>query len=273
MVLTLSEMGFEIEASHHEVGPGQHEIDFMYADALTTADNIATFRLVVRTVAHSHGLHATFMPKPIHGIAGSGMHAHQSLFHQGKNTFYDETKPRELSDTAIHYLAGIMEYVSEFTAITNPLVNSYKRLVPGYEAPVYVAWSERNRSPLVRVPARRGVGTRLEVRNPDPSCNPYLALAVMLAAGLEGIKQELEPPPPVDQNIYRMSAREREELDIESLPGTLKAAIDNMKASSFMRRVLGDHIFDRFIEAKELEWNLYTSQVHDWELEQYLNTF
>jgi len=273
MVLTLQEMGFQIEAAHHEVGPGQHEIDFKYADALTTADNITTFRLVVRTIAHHHGLHATFMPKPIHGIAGSGMHTHQSLFRNGENAFYDPSKPRQLSDVALYYLGGIIAHAHEFCAITNPLVNSYKRLVPGFEAPVYIAWSERNRSPLVRIPARRGVGTRLEVRNPDPSCNPYLALAVMLKAGLDGIKNQIQPPPPVDRNIYRMTLVEREALGIRSLPSNLKEAIDNLKQSELMREALGEHIFERFIQAKELEWTIYSSQVHQWELDQYLNTF
>jgi glutamine synthetase len=196
MVLTLQEMGFEIEASHHEVAPGQHEIAFKYADALTTADNIATFKLVVRTVAMQHNLHATFMPKPIFGINGSGMHTHQSLFSAGKNAFYDPDKPNQISDIARYYIAGLLEHVKGFTAVTNPLVNSYKRLVPGYEAPVYIAWSERNRSPLIRIPARRGLGTRIELRCPDPSCNPYLALAVTLACGLDGIRRRLEPPSP-----------------------------------------------------------------------------
>ncbi len=273
MVLTLQEMGFEIEASHHEVAPGQHEIAFKYADALTTADNIATFKLVVRTIAMHHGLHATFMPKPIVGINGSGMHTHQSLFRDGQNAFYDPSQPSQLSDVARWYVAGLMEHVKGFTAITNPLVNSYKRLVPGYEAPVYIAWSERNRSPLIRIPARRGIGTRVELRNPDPSCNPYLALAVTLMAGLDGIRRRLTPPPPVSSNIYDMTEEERLALGIDILPQTLGDALKELAKNRVVREALGDHVYNRFMEAKTIEWNCYRTQVHQWELDQYLTVF
>lgn len=273
MVLTLQEMGFEVEASHHEVAPGQHEIAFKYADALTTADNIATFKLVVRTIALQHNLHATFMPKPIFGIAGSGMHTHQSLFRDGKNAFYDPSSKNQLSETAHYYIGGLLKHVKGFCAITNPLVNSYKRLVPGYEAPVYIAWSEHNRSPLIRIPARRGVGTRIELRNPDPSSNPYLALAVTLAAGLDGIKNKITPPAPVDQNIYDMSEHERNELGIETLPMTLGDALKELKKNDVIRKALGEHVYDRFTEAKRIEWTRYRTQVHQWELDNYLTVF
>jgi glutamine synthetase len=273
MVLALQKMGFAVEAAHHEVAPGQHEIDFRYADALTTADNIVTFRSVVRTIALSHGLHATFMPKPVFGIPGSGMHTHQSLYRQGENAFYDPAAPSQLSSDCLQYIAGLLQHVPEFTAITNPLVNSYKRLVPGYEAPVYVAWSHRNRSPLIRVPAARGHATRVELRSPDPSCNPYLALAVVLVAGLEGINQDLVPPEPVDRNIYTLTAKERAQLGIASLPGTLDEALDNLEQSALVRETLGEHIFHRFIEAKRIECEVYRTQVHAWEIEQYLATY
>lgn len=273
MVLTLQEMGFEIEASHHEVAPGQHEIAFKYADALTTADNIATFKLVVRIIAMRHNLHATFMPKPIFGIAGSGMHTHQSLFKDGKNAFYDPDAPSQLSDIARYYIGGILKHVKGFCAITNPLVNSYKRLVAGYEAPVYIAWSKQNRSPLIRIPARRGVGTRIELRNPDPSCNPYLALAVILAAGLDGIKNKIEPPAPVDLNVYDMTEAERRELGIETLPANLGEALQELSRSKLIRETLGEHIYNRFMEAKTIEWNDYQAQVHQWELDRYLSVF
>lgn len=273
MVLTLQEMGFEVEASHHEVAPGQHEIAFKYADALTTADNIATFKLVVRTVAMQHNLHATFMPKPIFGIAGSGMHTHQSLFKGGENAFYDPSDPDQLSQIARYYIGGLLHHVKGFTAITNPLVNSYKRLVPGYEAPVYIAWSQHNRSPLIRIPARRGAGTRIELRNPDPSCNPYLALAVTLLAGLDGIKNKITPPAPVTQNIYAMSVEERMALGIESLPKTLGDALVALSASKVIKEALGGHIYEHFMEAKTIEWTQYRTQVHQWEIDNYLTVF
>lgn len=273
VVYYLEQMGFKIETSHHEVAPGQHEIDFAYSDALTTADNLATFRMVVRTVAKEHGLHATFMPKPIYGINGSGMHTHQSLYRGDKNVFFDEKGENKLSDTCRYYVGGLLRYAREFTAITNPLVNSYKRLVPDYEAPVYIAWSERNRSPLVRIPATRGESTRVELRSPDPSCNPYLAFAVMLRAGIEGIKQEISPPPPVNENIYTMSARRREELCITELPRNLLEAVETMEKSQMVRDTLGEHIFNHFVVAKKLEWHLYNQEVHTWELARYLGLY
>lgn len=273
MVLALEEMGFHVEASHHECAPGQHEIAFRYADALTTADNVTTFKLVVRTIAMQHGLHATFMPKPIHGIAGSGMHVHQSLFANNKNAFYDAEAEGQLSQLTKHYIAGLMKYANEFTAITNPLVNSYKRLVPGFEAPVYIAWSERNRSPLIRIPARRGNSTRLELRSPDPSCNPYLALAVMLRAGLKGVQDGLTPPAPVNGNIYHMGEVEREDLGIGSLPSNMHEALSLFRNSQLMRDTLGSHIFERFLAAKIVELKLYETAVHGWELERYLSVF
>jgi len=273
MVLTLSDMGFEVEASHHEVAFGQHEIDFKYNDALATADNLATFRFVVRTIAQRHGLHASFMPKPIFGINGSGMHTHQSLFQDSRNAFYDPKGSFELSETAFHYIGGLMEHVRAFTAITNPTVNSYKRLVPGYEAPVYMAWSHRNRSPLIRIPARRGEGTRVEVRSPDPSCNPYLALTVMLKAGLDGIKRKLTPPPPEDRNIYSMTAEERKERNIDSLPGSLEEALRELEKDPVIRDAIGEHIWERFSEAKSIEWDHYRIQIHAWEVERYLARF
>ncbi|NLZ94112.1 MAG: type I glutamate--ammonia ligase [Firmicutes bacterium] len=273
MVLTLQEMGFEIEASHHEVAPGQHEIAFKYADALTTADNIATFKLVVRTIAMQHNLHATFMPKPIYGIAGSGMHTHQSLFKNGQNAFYDPDAPSQLSDTARYYIGGMLKHVKGFCAITNPLVNSYKRLVPGYEAPVYIAWSEHNRSPLIRIPARRGTGTRIEIRNPDPSCNPYLALAVTLAAGLDGIINKIEPPEPVDLNIYDMTKQERKKIGIDCLPSDLGEALHELSQNEVIKETLGEHIYSRFMEAKSIEWDRYRKQVHKWELDNYLTIY
>ncbi|RQD77980.1 MAG: type I glutamate--ammonia ligase [Candidatus Syntrophonatronum acetioxidans] len=273
MILNLQEMGFEIEASHHEVAPSQHEIAFQYADALKTADNIATFKLVVRTIALNHNLHATFMPKPVMGINGSGMHIHQSLFKGEENAFYDPSTSNQLSDTAHYYMGGIIHHIKGITAITNPLVNSYKRLVPGYEAPVYIAWSERNRSPLIRVPARRGIGTRIEIRNPDPSCNPYLALAVTLKAGLDGIKNKIEPPAPVNENIYSMSLEERKSKGIEGLPTCLGEAIEELEKNKLIQEALGEHIFRRYLEAKKMEWDRYKTQVHKWEVLEYLATY
>lgn len=273
MCLTLEKMGYEIEASHHEVAPGQHEIDFKYADALTTADNIVTFKFVVRTIAQRHGLHATFMPKPIFGINGSGMHSNQSLFKDGKNAFYDPNGNMELSDDARHYVAGLLKHVRSFAAITNPTVNSYKRLVPGYEAPVYLAWSGRNRSPLIRIPAKRGVSTRIELRSPDPSCNPYLAIAVQLKAGLDGIKNKLTPPATTDVNIYKMTAEERAARGIDSLPASLKDAVEELKTSEVIKDALGEHVFTKFIEAKEKEWDDFRTKVHQWEIDEYLLKF
>ncbi|NOX36613.1 MAG: type I glutamate--ammonia ligase [Calditrichaeota bacterium] len=273
MVNVLNSMGFEVEAAHHEVAAGQHEIDFKYADAVTTADNVATFKYIIRTVAQKYRLHATFMPKPVYGINGSGMHTHMSLFRNGQNAFYDPDAEYQLSDIAKYFIGGILANVRSFLAITNPLVNSYKRLVPGYEAPVNIAWSERNRSPLVRVPAKRGASTRIELRVPDPSCNPYLALAVMLAAGLDGIERRITPPPPVNKNIFTMSEREKKRLRIHPLPSNLLQAIEHMQKSKLMRETLGDHIFFHFIEAKKQEWHEYISQVHPWEINRYLKYY
>jgi len=273
IVKALNAMGFAVEAAHHEVAPAQHEIDFRHRPALECADSIATFRYVVRRVAQDFGLHATFMPKPVFGIAGSGMHVHQSLFRGEKNAFYDPKDPNGLSPVARGYIAGLLRHAREFCAITCPLVNSYKRLVPGYEAPTHIAWAERNRSPLARVPARRGQGTRVELRMPDPACNPYLALAVMLAAGLDGIEKGWDPGPPVNKNIYTMSQRERRRLKIESLPESLGQAVAVMTKSDFVRGVLGDHIFDFYLEAKHQEWLEYSAHIYDWELEHYLSVY
>ncbi|MCY0878977.1 MAG: type I glutamate--ammonia ligase [Firmicutes bacterium] len=273
IVLTMEEMGFEIEATHHEVSPGQHEIDFKYQDALATADAIVTFRMVARTVAHRHGFHATFMPKPIAGVNGSGLHLHQSLVGPDGNAFWDPKQPHGLSRVAIRYISGLMAHARGFTAITNPLINSYKRLVPGYEAPVYIAWSTGNRSPMIRVPESRGPDTRIELRSPDPSCNPYLALAVTIKAGLDGLKHRYEVPPPVTRNIYRMHESERRELGIERLPESLHEALQYLEEDPVIWEALGDHIAQRFVEAKRLEWDIYRHEVHQWELDQYLSVY
>lgn len=273
IVLELEEMGFEIEASHHEVAPGQHEIDFKYENAVTACDEIQTFKLVVKTIARKHGLHATFMPKPLFGVAGSGMHCNVSLFKNGKNAFFEPTGDLQLSSTARQFIAGIIKHAPNFTAVTNPTVNSYKRLVPGYEAPCYVAWSAQNRSPLVRIPASRGLSTRVEVRSVDPSANPYLAMAVLLQAGLDGIKNQLTPPAPVDRNIYAMSREERLEEGIIDLPSTLAQALDLLKVDEVMTAALGDHILEHFLEAKEIEWEMFRTQVHPWEREQYMTMY
>lgn len=273
MVLTLEQMGFEIEASHHEVAPGQHEIDFKYSDAVDIADKVVTFKFAVRTIAQRHGLHASFMPKPIFGIAGSGMHLNQSLMHNGCNAFYNPDGPSQLSEVAMNYIGGLMEHIRAITAIANPTINSYKRLVSGYEAPVYVAWSNRNRSPLIRVPAKRGMSTRIELRSPDPSCNPYLALAVCLKAGLDGITKKLQPPPPCDRNIYEMTDGERRELGIVSLPGNLEEALNELAKDRVIADALGPHVMERYMEAKRIEWNRYRIQVHPWEIEEYLTKY
>lgn len=270
IVSTLEQMGFEVEAAHHEVAHGQHEIDFRYADALTTADHIATFRFVVKYVAGRFGLTASFMPKPIFGQNGSGMHTHQSLFAGGTNAFYAPDAKWQLSDTALHYIGGLLRHARGFAAVTNPLVNSYKRLVPGYEAPVNVAWSMRNRSPLIRVPERREMGTRVEVRMPDPSANPYLALAVMLAAGLDGIATQADYREPVDTNIFEMSFREKRRLRIDDLPRDLSEACDELEKDAVMLDALGEHAARQFLHAKREEWREYIAQVHRWELDRYL---
>ncbi|MDA8195208.1 MAG: type I glutamate--ammonia ligase [Thermaerobacter sp.] len=273
MVLTLEDMGFSIETTHHEVAPGQHEIDFRHADALKTADNIATFRFVVRTVARMHNMHATFMPKPISGINGSGLHLHQSLGNDNGNAFWDPKQPDGLSKLAHRYVAGLIHHAKAFTAITNPLINSYKRLVPGYEAPVYIAWSMGNRSPMIRVPAARGSATRIELRSPDAACNPYLALAVTIKAGLDGIKHKYDLPAPISRNIYRMHEHERRELGVENLPEDLNEALNHFENDAVMWEALGDHIASRFLEAKRIEWDIYRNEVHDWEIGQYLTIY
>ena len=271
--LVLEDMGFEIEASHHEVAAGQNEIDFKYADALTTADNIMTFKLVVKSISQKHGVYATFMPKPFFGINGSGMHINMSLSKDGKNAFVDEYDKLGLSKEAYSFIAGIMKHIKGIAAITNPLVNSYKRLVPGYEAPVYIAWSAKNRSPLIRVPATRGNGTRVELRCPDPSANPYLVLACLLNAGLDGIKNNLLPPESVEKNIFKMSLEERDREAIESLPGSLEEAIKCMEESTLVKETLGEHTFNNYIKAKKVEWDNYRTKVHKWEIDNYLNQY
>ncbi|AUB51941.1 MULTISPECIES: type I glutamate--ammonia ligase [Enterococcus] len=273
IVLELESLGFEVEASHHEVAPGQHEIDFKYADVVDACDNIQTFKLVVKTIARKHGLHATFMPKPLFGINGSGMHCNMSLFNEDGNAFYDKDGDLELSQTAYHFLGGLLKHARAYTAVCNPTVNSYKRLVPGYEAPVYVAWSGRNRSPLVRVPESRGLSTRLELRSVDPAANPYLAMAVLLQAGLDGIRNELTPPPAVDRNIYVMNEEEREEAQIQDLPSTIHNAIKELRKDKVMIDALGNHIFANFVEAKRLEWAAFRQTVSEWEREQYLELY
>lgn len=273
IVLTLKEMGFDIEASHHEVADGQHEIDFRYADILTAADNVTTFKIAVKAIAAKHNLHATFMPKPIFGINGSGMHCNVSLFKDGKNAFYDENAEYQLSDTAKYSVGGILKHVKSITAITNPLVNSYKRLVPGYEAPVYLAWSLANRSALVRVPAKRGISTRVELRSPDPSCNPYLAFAAILEACLDGIRNQIDPPAPVESNIYKLTSKERKKQRIDSLPGSLDDALEQMDKSLVAKAALGDHIFKEFMTAKKKEWDSFRTYVSQWELDKYLERY
>ncbi len=273
MVLNLEQMGFEIEASHHEVAQGQHEIDFKYADALDVADKVMTFKLVVRTIAQRHGLHATFMPKPIFGINGSGMHINQSLFKNGTNAFYDPNGMKKLSEEAYYYIGGLLKHARSFAALTNPTVNSYKRLVPGYEAPVYLAWSAANRSALVRIPAKRGASTRVELRNPDPSCNPYLAIAAALTAGLDGIKNKISPPAEMAANIYNMTAAERESAGIRSLPGSLAEAVKELKHNEVMKKMLGEHVFNKFIQGKQMEWDDYRTRVSQWEIDSYLSTY
>lgn len=271
IIETLEKMGFEIEASHHEVAEGQHEINFKYADALAAADNTVTFKWVVKSIASKYGLYATFMPKPIFGINGSGMHTNQSLFNlDGTNAFFDESDSLQLSKTAYSYIAGALKNARVFSAVTNPLVNSYKRLVPGYEAPVYCAWSASNRSALIRIPASRGISTRTEIRCPDPSCNPYLALAMMLNSGLDGVKNDMAPPEEVKADIFKMTAAEMDEAGIVVMPANLKEAIDELKTSELAKETLGDHIFTKYIEGKEQEWDDFRTAVTEWELETYL---
>ncbi|MCL1873998.1 MAG: glutamine synthetase family protein [Clostridiales bacterium] len=273
IILALEEMGFEVEASHHESAPGQHEIDFKYAGALAAADKVQTFKYVVRVIAQNHGLHATFMPKPLFGVAGSGMHINQSLFTKDKNAFFDPDGENQLSSTAYHYLGGLIHHIKALTAIVNPTVNSYKRLISGYEAPVYIAWAQKNRSPLVRIPAKRGISSRMELRSPDPSCNPYLAFAVVLKAGLDGIKNKMTPPPPIEGNIFHMREAEMAAKDIETLPANLNEALRELKKNRLICDFLGEHILDRFIAAKNLEWEEYRTSISQWEIDNYLTKF
>lgn len=282
IVEVLVEMGFEVEAAHHEVAPGQHEIDFKYADAVSTSDNLTTFKMVVRKIALDHGLHATFMPKPIFGENGSGMHTHQSLFYLDQsrgaagakgNAFFDPATPWQLSEVALNYIGGLLKHACALVAVTNPLVNSYKRLVPGYEAPVNVAWSEKNRSPMIRIPAKRSVGTRCELRMPDPSCNPYLALACMMAAGLDGIENTLPAGEPTNENIFVMTPAEKARRGISALPRSLFEAIGELKKDTVIQTALGTHLYQNFVAAKEQEWADYISQVHAWEHERYLTVY
>jgi len=270
IAFALESMGFEIEATHHEVAQAQHEIDFKFGDALKIADDIMTFRLTVKTIAKKYGMHATFMPKPIFGINGSGMHTNMSLMKDGKNAFYDSQSDTGLSETANQFVAGLLKNVKDFTAISNPLVNSYKRLVPGYEAPCYLAWSAANRSALIRVPATRGKGTRLELRCPDPACNPYLSLAMCLAAGLDGVENKLTPPAQIVKSIFEMTPEERIENGIDNLPGSLEEALDLFEKSKLAQETLGDHIFTKYLEAKRGEWNEYRMRISGWELDKYL---
>ncbi len=271
MVLTLEDMGFEVESSHHENAPAQHEIDFKYDEALQTADNISTFKLVVKTIAKRHGLHATFMPKPKNGVDGSGMHINMSLSRDGRNIFQDSHDPNGLSQEAYYFLGGILKHIKGMTLILNPLVNSYKRLVPGFEAPVYIAWSTTNRSPLIRIPATAdGEGTRIELRSPDSAANPYLTLAVCLSAGLQGIREKILPPESINANIFALTAKERKELHIDQLPGTLLEAVEELEKDTFIQDVLGEHIAGKYIDAKRKEWHEYRSQVSEWEIQEYL---
>ena len=273
IVLELESLGFEVDASHHEVAPGQHEIDFKYANVLEACDNIQTFKLVVKTIARKHGLHATFMPKPLFGINGSGMHCNMSLFKGSENAFFDPEGDLQLSETAYHFLGGLLEHARAYTAFCYPTVNSYKRLVPGYEAPVYVAWSGRNRSPLIRVPESRGLSTRLELRSVDPSANPYLAMAVLLQSGLDGIKNQSTPAPGVNSNIYVMTEEERKAANISDLPSTLHNAIKELREDAVIKDALGDHIYNSFVASKRFEWDAYKQSVSEWEREQYLELY
>ena len=270
MILTLEDMGFVVEASHHEDAPAQHEIDFHYDEALKTADDIMTFKLAVKTIAKRHGLYASFMPKPKTGVNGSGMHINMSLARDGVNVFYDGQDCNHLSKEGYWFIGGIMKHIAAITAITNPLVNSYKRLVPGYEAPVYIAWSMRNRSPLIRIPAQTGTTQRIELRSPDSATNPYLAIAVCLAAGLDGIRNQIEPPASVEGNIFAMSEEEREKAGIKYLPTSLAEAIDGLEQDALIREVLGEHISRKYIEAKKEEWKEYCAAVSSWEIDRYL---
>ncbi len=270
IVETLESIGFEVEAAHHEVGDGQQEIDFRFDDALTTADRVQTFKMVVREVARKHGLYATFMAKPIEGQAGNGMHTNMSLFKDGKNVFYDKDGEFHLSDTALYFLNGILEHARAITAIGNPTVNSYKRLIPGFEAPVYISWASKNRSPLVRIPDAEEINTRLEMRSADPTANPYLLLAACLTAGLNGIKEAKKPMAPITSNVFEMSEEERAKRGIKPLPSTLHNAVKAFKADPLIQEALGEHLTQSFIDSKNLEWSKYTQSVSDWERDRYM---
>ena len=273
IIRSLIEMGFTIEASHHEVAKGQHEIDFVYDDALKNADKVVTFRYVTKTIAMREGLRATFMPKPIYGAAGTGMHANISLFRGSENAFFDSETKSGLSDLARFFVGGLIEHACAITAIANPIINSYKRLVSGFEAPVYITWSGPNRSSLIRIPAGRGLSTRIEFRSPDPSCNPYLVFAVILAAGLDGIKRSIDPGEPVDLNVYHLSPAERNAMGIKTLPANLKEALDYLEADQVVRDALGEHVFENIMRLGMLEWQAYNTFVHPWEIERYINSF
>ena len=273
IVLELEELGFEIEASHHECGPGQHEIDWKYSDALTACDNIQIFKLIVKTVAQRHNLHASFMAKPVYNLAGSGMHFNLSLFDEKGNAFYDPDGENELSQNAYYFIGGLMKYAKAYTAIVNPTINSYKRLVSGFEAPVYIAWSGQNRSPLIRIPAARGNSTRIEVRSVDPTANPYLAVSVLLAAGLKGIEDKIEPVDEIRQNIYAMSEEERKQHEIDELPRSLREAVEALKNESVILEALGDHISENFIKDKERDYDDYLQQVTKWEIDKYFTSY
>lgn len=271
IVIALEGMGFEIEASHHEVASGQHEIDFKYGDVLTTADNVVTFKYVTRTIAYNNGLHATFMPKPLFGENGSGMHTNISLFKDGVNAFYDPDNEYGISDILKYFIGGVLKHIKAITAISNPTVNSYKRLVPGYEAPVYISWSGANRTSLIRIPASRGSSTRMELRSPDPSCNPYLTFAVLLMAGLDGIKNKIDPGNPTNENIFELTAEGRMERGIDYLPINLRDALYELDNDEFIKEALGPHVFNDFMRMGKAEWNAYRIQVHDWEIQRYIN--
>ena len=270
IVETLESIGFEVEAAHHEVGDGQQEIDFRFDDALTTADRVQTFKMVVREVARKHGLYATFMAKPVEGQAGNGMHTNMSLFKDSKNVFYDKDGEFHLSDTALYFLNGILEHARAITAIGNPTVNSYKRLIPGFEAPVYISWASKNRSPLVRIPDAEEINTRLEMRSADPTANPYLLLAACLSAGLNGIKEAKKPMAPITSNVFEMSEEERAKRGIKPLPSTLHNAVKAFKADPLIQKALGEHLTQSFIDSKNLEWAKYNQSVSDWERDRYM---
>jgi glutamine synthetase len=273
IIRALIQMDFTIEASHHEVAKGQHEIDFVYDDALKNADKVVTFKYVTKTIAMREGLRATFMPKPIYGAAGTGMHANISLFRGHENAFFDEDTPQQISDLARFFVGGLIEHACAITAIANPLINSYKRLVSGFEAPVYITWSGPNRSSLIRIPAGRGLSTRIEFRSPDPTCNPYLTFAVILAAGLDGIKRGIDPGEAIDLNVYHLTSAERAAMGIKTLPANLKEALDYLEADSVIRGALGEHVFQNIMRLGLLEWEAYNTYVHPWEIERYINTF